>query len=85
MLPPAPGRFSTTIGWPSFSPSLGPRILAMVSVLPPGGNVTTRRIGLVGYVCAEAANAAQASAVTSAKRRMAIPLFEPFDLTARAT
>jgi hypothetical protein len=48
MLPPPPGRFSITIGWPRRSASRGPMSLATVSELPPGVNVTITRMGLFG-------------------------------------
>src|SRR5713101_6664704 len=53
-LPLEPGRFSTTTGWPSASPSRGETTRAIVSVAPPGGLGTNRRIGRLGY-CAQAA------------------------------
>src|SRR6266568_4534243 len=49
MLPPEPVRFSTMTGWPSASPSRGASARAVKSVIPPGGKVTTSRIGLLGY------------------------------------
>jgi len=52
MLPPAPGRFSTTTGWPSFSLILGAMERAIRSALPPGGKLTMKRIGFDGHVCA---------------------------------
>src|SRR5918992_3402599 len=52
MLPPAPARFSTTICWPSCSPSTGWRMRAVVSVPPPGSKPTTMVTGLFGY-CAK--------------------------------
>ena len=47
MLPPAPGRFSTTNGWPSVSVSFCAVARARMSVVPPAGNGTTTRTGLV--------------------------------------
>src|SRR2546427_3602539 len=55
-LPLEPGRFSTTTGCPSASPSLGETTRAIVSVAPPGGLGTSRRIGRLGY-CAQGAAA----------------------------
>jgi hypothetical protein len=45
----APGRFSTTIGWPNTSASRMPRVRAVMSVGPPGGNGTIMRTGPLGY------------------------------------
>jgi hypothetical protein len=44
MMPPAPGRFSTTTGWPSASESFGATRRAGVSVAPPGENGTISRM-----------------------------------------
>ena len=64
MLPAAPARLSTIHCWPSASPSRGARILASVSVPPPGEVGTRRRMGRVGYFPSAAyegtANAMQA-------------------------
>ena len=49
MLPPAPGRLSTTTLWPQASVRCFATSRARMSVAPPGGNGTTSRIGLVGY------------------------------------
>jgi len=48
MLPPAPGLFSTTKGWPSFFASrlLTPRV--SVSVVPPAEKATTTLTGPAG-------------------------------------
>jgi hypothetical protein len=48
MVPPAPPRFSTSTGWPSDSDNFPPTRRAMKSAAPPGGTVTTRRIGRFG-------------------------------------
>jgi len=50
IVPPAPGRLSTTIDVPSASPSLCASVRAMMSVAPLDGNGTTSRIGFDGYV-----------------------------------
>jgi len=47
-MPPAPARFSTTTGWPSFSLMRGAMAREMRSALPPGGKLTMKRIGLEG-------------------------------------
>src|SRR5437870_5270213 len=59
MVPPAPGRFSTTSGWPSAAASLSATGRAMVSVADPGVKGTMMRIGLAGKGCADAAQAAK--------------------------
>jgi hypothetical protein len=75
MLPPAPGRLSTTTCWPSFSLSLGTSMRTTASALPPGGKVTTIRIGLLGkslpLPCARAGPASSAQAATSGTRTRA--------------
>src|SRR5262245_15305306 len=45
---PAPGRFSTSTGWPQTSCIFPATRRPMMSVAPPGGNGTTIRTGLVG-------------------------------------
>src|SRR5690349_20806458 len=68
MVPLAPALFSTTTGWPSDSESLPPTRRAMKSAAPPGGTVTTRRIGLDGKsVCA---NAVEQTKSSERNRRM---------------
>ena len=57
-LEPAPGRLSTMTPWPSTRVSGSLIVRAMMSAAPPGAKPTTRRIGLVGYDCADAAHAA---------------------------
>src|SRR5262245_14042574 len=62
MLPPAPGRFSTTTCCPKlFAISRASR-RAMVSALPPGGNGAMKRIGLDGYGWANAPEAKEKAA-----------------------
>src|SRR5262245_2435698 len=68
MLVAAPGRFSTTTGWPRTSGSLDAIRRATMSVPPPGVNPTTSRIGRPGYGCASAA--ALQSAMTAATSRV---------------
>jgi hypothetical protein len=48
MLPLAPGRFSTTTGWPIRSDRAAPNTRAIRSEAPPGGNDTSSLIGRVG-------------------------------------
>jgi len=47
IMPPAPGRLSMTTGWPNGSPVRLDRARDDVR-LPPGGKVTTTRIGFAG-------------------------------------
>src|SRR4051812_19082135 len=51
---PAPGRFSTTTCWPTFSDIFCAMMRAVMSATPPGANGRMKRIGLVGKACAEA-------------------------------
>src|SRR5580765_8081537 len=61
--PPAPGLFSTTIGWPSRLPKYSARVRDRMSAAPAGGKLTIQRIGLVGHgVCAMATAGATAGA-----------------------
>src|SRR5678816_3399038 len=55
MVPPAPGRLSMTMVWPSCSASLRPSMRAAISVPPLGAKPTITRIDLLGYACASAA------------------------------
>jgi hypothetical protein len=50
----APGRFSTTNGWPNAAVNLSASMRAMMSVPPPGEAPTRMRTGLEGQgaVCA---------------------------------
>ncbi len=48
VVPPAPGRFSTTIDWPSASASGSRNSRAMKSVEAPGGKGATMVIGRLG-------------------------------------
>jgi hypothetical protein len=45
---PAPGRFSTTTGWPTRSDSHVAMIRETASAPPPGGNPTIQRSGRAG-------------------------------------
>ncbi|OGA31670.1 MAG: hypothetical protein A3G80_04185 [Betaproteobacteria bacterium RIFCSPLOWO2_12_FULL_62_13b] len=47
-LPPAPGRLSITIGWPSRGDSAWAITRARMSGEPPGGTKTTKVIGRDG-------------------------------------
>src|SRR5262245_66657882 len=48
MLLPAPGRFSTSTGWPRLSLILDAATRARISPVVPGGKPTTMRTGLAG-------------------------------------
>src|SRR6187399_3246641 len=52
MLPPAPGRLSTTTDWPNDSVNCCDRTRATMSVPPPGAYGTINRSGRDGYDCA---------------------------------
>src|ERR1039458_2553115 len=54
MVPPAPGRFSTTRIWPSMAPSRSVTARAAMSVPLPAVNGTITLIALVGQFCATA-------------------------------
>src|SRR5258707_1543338 len=66
MVPPAPGRFSMTMGCPSWGESLSVTVRAMMSVPLPGVNGTMILIGFEGQACACAptCRAQSASAAT---------------------
>src|SRR5262245_46059246 len=69
MLPPAPGRFSTTTGWPQVLRISSAIRRVTMSVLPPAVNPTTIVICLLGYaLCAEALATAQAGAIEATIR-----------------
>src|SRR5262249_33222350 len=53
-MPAAPGRFSTTTGWPSCALRLGARTRPTLSRSPPGGNGMISFSGLVGKSAAGA-------------------------------
>src|SRR3954471_20008250 len=65
MVPPAPGRFSTSTGWPSAAASLSLTLRAMMSVALPGVNGTTMRTGFVGKVSAATFSAKNARTIKS--------------------
>src|SRR5688500_9897802 len=69
MLPPAPGRFSTTTCWPSALASWSAITRARMSVDWPGGNGTTILIGLVGQVWASTPGATDAAAASASNSR----------------
>src|SRR5882672_7491724 len=53
MVPPAPPRLSTRIGWPRAADHAWPTSRAVASTDSPAGKGTTSRIGFAGY-CAKA-------------------------------
>src|SRR5439155_13591811 len=53
-MPEAPGRFSTTTGWPKLSDSFWAMSRPTMSVEPPGAKPSIRRTVRVGYACANA-------------------------------
>src|SRR5207245_5714709 len=66
MVPPAPGRFSMTMGCPSWGESLSVTVRAMMSVPLPGVNGTMILIGFAGQACAHAVVCAIHSAIPAA-------------------
>src|SRR5690349_23260832 len=71
MAPSAPGRFSTTTGWPRLCDIGTAMILPTTSSAPPAGNGATMRMGFCGY-CAHAAPAAKAERSPSSVRTIRI-------------
>ena len=72
MVPPAPGRFSTTMGWPRIVDSRWATTREELSVMPPAAKGTTQtrpRLGQVGWAMAGWAMAGVARAVASRLRR----------------
>src|SRR5690349_6878477 len=73
MAPFAPGRFSTTPGWPSSSWNFDAMARPTMSDEPPATNGITTRIGLAGKVCAVAPKANRAAAAPARMRCMGFP------------
>src|SRR5258705_377325 len=71
MIPPAPGLFSTTNGWPSDFASWSATTRPRISVAEPGVNGTITFTALLGY-CADAMPGKRSKASTTA-RSMSIP------------
>src|SRR6266850_588853 len=65
----APGRFSITIAWPSNFDASGATMRATMSTGPPGAVGRTRRMGLVGKLCAWPAVAYARPHANAAKAR----------------
>lgn len=76
MVPPAPGRFSTTTGWPSATLRRSAIGRAMVSVAEPGVKGTMMRIDFEGQDCACetpcGANASTAAPSAATRRLSAV-------------
>ena len=53
-MPPAPPAFSTITCWPKISDRRAATIRPMMSAPPPAANGTTKVIGRLGQLCAEA-------------------------------
>ena len=70
ILPPAPARLSTTMGWPSSSPSRSAITRAVTSVAPPAWKGTIRRIGRLGQGAWAKAGAARRGAAARTARRV---------------
>src|SRR5262245_45992141 len=73
MVPPAPGLFSTSTGWPSRAESSLDTVRAITSVALPGVKATTRWTGLSGQVWAWTVLAAievSTSQTAASKRRI---------------
>ena len=66
-VPPAPTRFSTTIGWPSCAESCSATVRATMSVPLPAVNGMMIRIGFDGQVCAVAPARPISTAATTFK------------------
>src|SRR6266581_9811052 len=66
MAPSAPGRLSTTTGWPRVSESGCAIRRVIASAVPPGANPTTMRMAFEGY-CAAAGIAMRPKAATAVK------------------
>src|SRR5882757_1113486 len=66
MLDPAPSLFSITTCWPRIWLILAPTTRAEMSAVLPAGKPLMRWIGALGYSCAQASPAVQASAAATA-------------------
>src|SRR5438094_2316919 len=76
MLPPAPGLFSTTTGWPSACCSLAAMRRAERSTGPPGAYGTTRWTGRDGQSCGKAKVLAQSASAALRVRAAALAFFD---------
>jgi hypothetical protein len=73
-MPPAPATFSTTICWPSTSPSRRAMIRPSKSVPPPGANGTTIVTGRSGQFWAAAGLTPLTKAVNARSTRRMVGL-----------
>src|SRR6188508_1088994 len=64
-MPPPPGLFSITIGWPRWRDAISESLRRCVSVDPPAGHGTMSVTGREGYASAAAAGNAHANARTA--------------------
>src|SRR3954468_5889106 len=79
MVPPAPGLFSITSGWPRPLLMLSATVRPMMSVMLPAVKGTISRIGFVGQAdCAEAPAAIRVAASTVRIRFMSCLLWNSF-------
>src|SRR5947207_11460330 len=62
-MPPPPGLFSITTGWPRYLLATSANLRRCVSVVPPGGHGQTSVMGFAGNGCASALAASAASAM----------------------
>src|SRR5580765_1776381 len=69
-MPPPPGLFSITIGWPRWRDAISDNLRRCVSVEPPAGHGTISVIGRDGYCCASAGRATIAMAIASSVRSL---------------
>jgi len=77
MVPPAPGLFSTTTGWPSVRDSSVPTAREIMSAVLPAASGTSKRIGRAGQLCAMAEPVHKAaSAIASRALRRAVIMGE---------
>src|ERR1700704_327717 len=79
MMPPAPGRSSTTNGWPSAELSLSATMRVSRSAVPAAENGTTIRTGRVGHdaVCATAPAHPATHRIGRSAARAATLMMEP--------
>src|SRR5688500_8162185 len=71
IVPIAPGRFSTTTGWPSAATSRSPTMRATTSGGEPAGEEQITRIGLFGYPDGAGLAAAATEPISTRREPMA--------------
>src|SRR2546421_13104747 len=72
MIELAPGRFSTTIGWPMFCDTLLETSRVTPSAPPPGGKPTTQLIGFDGKGCCACAAPSDSAPAANRNSRLRI-------------